>query len=1054
MNELEKKVNDRHEESMEFAEMAFSARRRKEYSIYCKLIQKALNLEKAAARSLEERVDVEPSRSVLYQSAAYLALNLDAFDEAEQLVKEAMQGKPPVEIAEELKQMQQALARKKQIRKNVLQTAEGFLEMADETNIDDEALTQALEAAFRGFDSFSAGNIDSLLNRIAVEVSFRGKHKVNAPDYQIFDREDITDRWTVDTDRAPWSFWKFYKEYLHGKNMPVPVIKKLDQLTDDILTRLGNPAAGGSWDKRGMIVGDVQSGKTGNYIGLINKAADAGYRIIIVLSGLYENLRKQTQLRVDEGFTGKFSQSQTVTGTGVYRKSNLPPVHTITHSGSDGDIKMRTLRNNPLNTNDYYALVIKKNPTVLKSLLSWFVNSPNAVENNGSLIIRNIPVLVIDDEADYASLNISKDSASTINACIRALLGLFDQSAFIGYTATPFANVFIDDINQTAENTLDIGGKKIKLCEDLFPRDFIINLPPPSNYIGYQKVFRTTLEDPESETEGNQLSFVNFIEADSPEIPADHRKNDDLPEAIPHSLKRAVCCFILVCAIRMARGQERDHNSMLVHISWYIRWINKIAELTNDYLTELRNLIRYDESFLSVLHDIWLAEFAGKSEAIMAGLGYDDPRVMENSWNEIIPYLSFAAEKIEVRAVHGPQKGLSYTNTAPLDYEEHPDGLWVIAVGGNKLSRGLTLESLSISYFLRATRFYDTLLQMGRWFGYRPGYADLCRLFTTEDLVLWYQYIAKAAEDLKDQFDIMELAERKPRNYGLKVWKAPGKILLVSSPAKTRSGTDLDLSYSGELLETYLLSKSPQILQKNLDTAASLMAALGQPSGITRQGQHLIWENAELSVVDGFINNYSTGQANISPAYLRAYFAAQAAKNNLTNWTIVLISNSNDENPHLFDVNGADVAVGRTRRQERSFKDKDGKEYTRQDTYWIRKSHIISPPHEYLDMDDQDSRFTEAKRAAAEVNTKAVGKFVRKYRGAKNALLLIYILDPAGFGGTDVPATGYAISLPVVTGDEPISYLANPQFVKEINELFHQPDDAGEELPDDEEEAK
>ncbi|HWZ15428.1 MAG TPA: Z1 domain-containing protein [Mucilaginibacter sp.] len=1048
MNELENKVNSRHGESMEFAEMAFFAKRRNEFYNYWKFIQKALNLEKAAARALANMHEAEPSRSVLYQSAAYLALSLDSFEEAEKLLAEALDGSPPAEIRAEIDGLLGTIARKKRIRKKVLHDAQGFLELADEEPVDDTSLRRALYSSFRGIENFYPDeNIEDLLNRIALEVTFERINKVNVPDYQIFDSISLTDHWASQRVSQEGDFWDSYKAFLCDKEIALPTIKKLDLLTTDILNRLGNPSQAGSWDKRGMIVGDVQSGKTSNYIGLINKAADAGYRIIIVLSGLYETLRVQTQQRIDEGFTGHHSMTDKpgLIGSGKYRKTTMPPVHPITHSGDDGDLKLRNLRNHPLNTNDYYALVIKKNPTVLRSLLTWFCNSVNAEKDGDTLLIRNIPLLVIDDEADYASLNISKDFVSTINGQIRALLGLFDQSAFVGYTATPFANIFITDINQTRDKTITVNGNRIRLGEELFPKDFIINIPPPSNYIGYTKVFGTDLDDADEGDE--KLLTVSIIAGDDVYIPRNHRKNDELPSGIPDDLKTAVCCFVIVCACRMARGQEKDDSSMLVHVSWYVRWINHIAGLVNDYLEEVRNLIRYDTNgeFVDRLQQIWSAEFSGKSDAVMQQMGYSDPRVMEHTWEEISQYLSAAAEKIEVRAVHGPQKGLSYENTQPLNYEDYENGLWVIAVGGNKLSRGLTLEGLSISYFLRATKFYDTLLQMGRWFGYRPGYADLCRLFTTGELILWYQYIAGATEELKEQFDVMELAERTPENYGLKVKKTPGKMLMISSAIKTRGATDLEMSFSGELLETYILSKSPAILSANLFTAGKLLNSLGLPSGKKRQGQSLIWENVHVDLVDRFLVDYKTSQANIYPQFLRGYFALQATKGKLINWTVVFISSSEDDSPYQFDTDDGPFLIGRTERKQRVFEDAEGREFTDPELYWIRKSHIISPPHEYLDMDADDRRLLEAKNEAEANATRSVGKYVRKYRGASYGLLIVYVLHPDGFGGTDdLPAIGYAISLPVIDKDESVSYMVNQQYIDELTAMFGAPEDAQE----------
>jgi len=1049
MNEHIRKVNIWHEEAMDFAEMAFFANRRNEQFNYWKYIQRALNYEKAAARLLKNS-DVVLSRSVLYQGAVKLALNLDDFNEAEKLIKEAFQGDLVTEIKEDLEKEQVQLKDRERIRNKVATVAQGFLE--DEEEMQPEKIVRALNAAISGAETFfGTEKLNALLNRLALQASLESKNMISNPAYQIFENQQPDTAWIEERKtKIKWSFWPAYKKHLDQRGIAATTITKLDHLTDDILNRIGDPLKPGVWDKRGMVVGDVQSGKTSNYIGLINKAADAGFRIIVILTGLYENLRQQTQYRVDEGFSGVSSVpgSSNIIGVGKYRESI--PVHPITHTGDNGDLRSATLRNLPLNTNDYYAIVIKKNPTVLKNLLAWL--HARGTEAGDYRVIKNIPLLVIDDEADYASINVDKEFVSRINGYIRATLGLFEQSAFIGYTATPFANIFISDRNQTAGNDIFIQEKRFKLGEDLFPKDFIINIPPPSNYIGYTKVFNTALDDNPDE---DMLPMVNIIDDFEPYIPQRHLKNDPLPVALPPSLQYAIQCFIIVCAIRAARGNAREHNSMLVHVSWYIDWINETAKLINEYLQPLKDKLRYDQNgtITEMLKKVWEQEFEGRTTKVAAKLDYEDPRLIEHSWDEIFPFLSEAAEKIEVRAVHGPKKGISYEHVEPLNYNQHPSGLSVIAVGGNKLSRGLTLEGLSISYFLRATKFYDTLLQMGRWFGYRPGYADICRVFTTNELVKWYQYIGNATEELKEQFDIMDLAERTPNNFGLKVKSAPG-ILMISAAAKIKGATNLNLSYSGQLLETYILSKSPDIIRRNLNAVKNLINKLGTSSGKVRQGQHYIWENIPYTTIDGFLENYVTQQQNIRPDFVRAYISRQQKHRHLINWTVVLIDNSVDKSPYELRTENQTIQVGKTERKEAG-KEKDGVYLTDPDNYIIRKSHIISPPHEYLDIDETDERYAKAKEETIQKSKSGaapknpVGKYIRKYRGAENALLLIYLLDPAGFGGSsDLPATGYAISLPEIEGDDTLPYMVNDVY---LNELFSYPEDA-EEDPENESE--
>lgn len=1039
MNEIEKKINNWHEEAMELAEMAFFAKRREELSNYWKLIQRALNYEKAAAKLMEQLTNVEPSRSVLYQGAIHFAINMDYFDEARVLLKEAFAGNPPKKIKLELEELKKEVETRERIKNMVLASAQSFIEYQQE-DLGPMDIERALTAAISGSESFfGSEKVDQLLNKLILEVTLKSKNLVSNPDYQIFENIAPAKKW-LEERNIDWIFWEGYRKMLNEKGLASTTVAKLDMLTGDILNLIGDPCRGGVWDKRGMIVGDVQSGKTSNYVGLINKAADAGFKIIIVLTGLYENLRQQTQERLDEGFAGRSSNPEKDSGKpiGVGRHRIAMPVQPITHSGEQGDIRKANLKNLSLETNDYYVIAVKKNPAVLKSLLSWLHN--RGEEDGDFKIIRNIPLLMIDDEADYASINVDKNFVSKINASIRAVLALFEQSAFIGYTATPFANVFISDPNNTTGRDINIGGKRFRLGKDLFPEDFIINIPPPSNYIGYNKVFNVELSDEEK----RGMEMINIIEDYSNSIPDKHKMSDSLPTELPNSLKRAVDCFILACAIRGARGQEHEHNSMLVHVSWFVNWINCMAGLVDEYLMECKDAIRYDINgqYISYLRILWEEEFSSKTLSIAEGLSYYDPRIIEHKWDEILTYIPVTSEKIEVRAVHGKKKGDNFRDIRPLDYRDYPHGLSVIAVGGNKLSRGLTLEGLSISYFLRATKFYDTLLQMGRWFGYRPGYVDVCRLFTTRELITWYRYIAGATEELKEQFDIMDLADRNPGNFGLKVKSAPG-MLMISSAAKIKGAVDLSLSLSGQLLETYIINKDEQCRKANLSAVNVLINRLGETSGKTRQGQSLIWENVKFDPIDDFLSSYLTKQQNIHPNTVRGYIGRQLGAGHLKDWTVVLINSSTSNSSYI--IGGHQILL--TLRSQEN-KNNGGVGLDDSLDYIIRKSHILSPPHEFLDMDPTDSRYVLAMDETIKASkskktpTNPVGKYVRKHRGADRALLIIYPLDPSGFddfGG--IPAIGYAISLPEVEGDIGFPYKVNERF---LSEMFDIPEDVEE----------
>ncbi len=340
-------------------------------------------------------------------------------------------------------------------------------------------INSAIENVTKIFPSVSAEK-ENLFKFLEAQFS------VFSDNYQILTDPDTYVPW-IKNKKAEirGEFWKRYEMYLQRKLEP-STLNKLDNLTDDILDRLIDPSTVGPWDKRGMVVGQVQSGKTGNYIGLINKAADAGFKIIVVLTGMHDSLRSQTQIRIDEGFLGfntqtamNFSNAGNRIGVGNYNK-NLP-AHSLTTSHLNGDFKMPTAQGSGVSIrgSDPIVIVTKKNGSILKNLISWLAVRGDK-KPDGKITISDLPLLVIDDEADNASINVNPKKVSTINGCIRALLSLFEQSAYVGYTATPFANIFIPMLKDKDIKGVDINIKdyEFTLGQDLFPQDFIINIPP------------------------------------------------------------------------------------------------------------------------------------------------------------------------------------------------------------------------------------------------------------------------------------------------------------------------------------------------------------------------------------------------------------------------------------------------------------------------------------------------------------------------------------------------------------------------------------------------
>lgn len=862
----------------------------------------------------------------------------------------------------------------------------------------EETVSQVLQ-----IPTFSELERDQLIREI------ESIYSVRVEDYRIIEREERRTPW-LNSKRAEtdWNFWSRYRSYLQDeKNFAPDTLNKLDRITDRVLDSLFDPTANIEIDKKGLVVGQVQSGKTSNYTGLICKAADAGYKLIIVLAGIHNNLRSQTQLRLDEGFLGfdtqhtrAFNQNNIRIGVGRINRTSV--AHSLTSSLDNGDFTQGAANSSGFNfdTNEPIIAVVKKNPHVLRRLHQWLL-AQAVQEVDGQRKIRNKSLLLIDDEADNASINISNDPErrSSINGWITQIIGLFGKSGYVGYTATPFANIFIP-IEE----------------DNLFPRDFIINIPAPSNYIGPERVFGLQLMEDGDESV-NVLPIVNRIDDYIHFVPDRHSQHYQLPSSIPESLKKAIRCFILTCASRRLRGQTNLHNSMLVHVSRFQRWQDHITELIQNQFDYYRMGI--NQSDAAVLEEFRIT-FEEDSEGyrsyvtvsnqiINSPLSEVDPNIQVHSWEEVLPHLNDAASRIEVRAIHGGSR-------EALDYYDHRDGLSVIAVGGNKLSRGLTLEGLSVSYYLRSSRMYDTLMQMGRWFGYRPGYVDLCRLFTSRELNEWFCQITHASEELREEFDYMsEVAGSTPEQYALKVRTFPG-TLLVSSLTKLRQAVYFDLSYSGKLVQTTVLYPRENEVLQNFNIFLNFINHLGEPfeqNGVLR----FLNVSSDL-LIDFFIAQFKfhPDLRTINVSLLKKYITDCCRNDELTNWTIAVFS-SQDRNVITYPliVSDSPFSIGLTKRTP-----EENTNPIQDNLYLINNSQVISPRHEFIDLDDLPDSPT--------------GRRVRNMRNPQNGLLMIYLLDPSHINADhNIPIVAFAFSFPNSPSNVRVRYAAHSQLIEYLD---------------------
>lgn len=825
--------------------------------------------------------------------------------------------------------------------------------------------------------------------------------------YNTIKSEEVKNRnwWTELKDDTSFHkyYWTRYYDCLSSKPGWSSVsVTDLDKSTDEVMNALANPRTGKEDEKRGLVYGDVQSGKTAHYIGIINKAYSAGYKIIIVLTGMQNSLRSQTQSRIDEEVLGYETSSELVSqfmksGTEEAIQNSIGVANVM--SNSDVGIILQSLTNRDemgdfnrnLKNGSFippYIIVTKKIRKPLQNIQNFLSSSTIAESENGKNVIpAKYPALIIDDEADQASINTKdeKSAPTIINGLIRQIISIFKCKSYIGYTATPFANIFIP---HRAED--DTYGK------DLFPKDFIACAPRPNLYIGAQEFFG--LGD---DADVKPMPLWRPIDKGC-DFFAKGKDGEIIVSEIPDELKRAVKCFILSTAVRNLRGQRNKANTMLVHIIRFIDDQRLIKRKLDEYKNYLFDLIKYGDadirsSFKSLYTDDYVStaeELRKQFKKYMEGCTEVE---FKNVWNEITRIVK--NNELKVWTVNSQSKdGLIYKNHQGTPFN-------VIAVGGDKLSRGLTLEGLTISYFTRAAGTMDTLMQMGRWFGYRSGYLDLCRLFTTEELFNKFEIISYSVANLIAQFDDMNLLKSDPEHFGLKVAMDPS--ILISARNKMRTGSDYKSDFSGALTQTRLLDADPDIIASNYEAVDNLLSFLdqyrldipGKPSyaQYTQRAKKAdgktFWVSVPGQVVSRFFRQYHTSKSAVkaSSSHIADYIDEMLKCNGLINWTICLAGTNNlDKSSSVASRSAYPIKVhGIIRNKNRKDNDSFVDDVT-------RDLHVLtSSGDEELDysMDDLN-RANAIKVNLKNLNTVAVAKQVRmKIRDFKHGFLLLYPIE-------------------------------------------------------------
>lgn len=712
------------------------------------------------------------------------------------------------------------------------------------------------------------------------------------------------------------SYTRYVDDVLRGRNLSNESIVNMDKVTSSILDGMGDPLRTGH--TLGLLMGDVQAGKTLTFTGICHKAVDAGYRFIVVLTGTTNTLRVQTQNRLNADLIGQITQSNGQQ-TRIWDEKSVFNWNQLTTTAFDftaakadsqiavDDPKLVTLA------------VIKKNATVLRHMLKW-------LENTKELGVQRLPLLLVDDEADNASVNSKKEdeNPTKINELIRKILAFFDRTAYLAVTATPFANVFINP--QIDKKT----GKMIlkeKETMDLFPRDYIYALPPPKGYLGVERLFGELGEYEEDSLKYGALIPMRLedetdtaSEIEARKIYEGKIKKPDDVKKLPTSLVTAVLYFCCICVLKDIQETTRVTNtSMLVHIARFTRVQNHLANLIEDLLAEVKDLAEVfggrdclelqEDHHYQILESLW-------NEGCGNELWYDDPthgsrpktckELTGFDWHHVWQKrFGKVVSTIRVVLVNSEAK---QKNMASY-YEKNNARL--ITVGGDALSRGLTLEGLCVSYFSRRSPAYDTLLQMGRWFGYRESVRKFMKIWISDCIISSYEIIAEALGEFRSTLEDMRRKHRRPSDFGLRIRCAPANArMMITAANKRRSVKRIKawINLAGQDFQAATFPADETERQKNVQTISSFLKELGPirygkdvfPGGTG--GHDLVWVDVPATNVARLICNLNV------PSWSKGLEPIQAAKriearNEL--WTVRVISlNNEDRTDNIEDVFG------------------------------------------------------------------------------------------------------------------------------------------------------
>jgi hypothetical protein len=744
------------------------------------------------------------------------------------------------------------------------------------------AITQVLMKIGQSLDEAIAASEAPIHLQDQIREYIRGPVRIDPPD--ILELKPAGQLCVPLGEEAPQPYWNSLRAYLQTeRRRPRNVIDQLGTNSEELVCRLRRPQSADAFQVRGLVVGHIQSGKTAMMAALIARAADQGYRMFIVLAGFMNDLRSQTQRRLDQENAGGSDDMARDAPLVVHDPGVMPWIR-LTNSGLEGEFKPGTVQMDP-NPQTPKLIVSKKIPRVLQKLTGWLGGSP--------IPLGNLPALIIDDEADQGSIDTNYGKVDQFgdpldptktNQAIREILQVFPKCAYVGFTATPFANVLID----------------VTVEDDLYPRDFIASLPEPDGYFGTRQLFGLGMTPSDLTTELPEPPRLDAIR----NIPHDQL---DLLDQLsygaecPDILTDALLAWLLSCCARLARGHEREHFTMLIHPSQRTADHDVFASVIGEEVEFLRAATARPARFpdlLSRAQSIWEDDFMRVSRS--------QPDVLVHKFADVWRFARSVAETIEVKVLNVTSADeLDYTGTAKR----------YVVIGGNRLSRGLTLEGLSVSMFTRNANTYDTLLQMGRWFGFRPGYYDLTRIYVEDGMAGHFADLARVELELRGDLRKYARQPNPPTPRELAPMIRAHSSMAVTSRLKMGAGRAIRISFQNETKQTVNFpTESRAALEGNIDAARTLLRQLGRPAiSVSREGMH-VWKDVPAQRILDFIRSYTfgSGATEVNRANLSAYIQRQNERGELRRWDIVVPRGSPERPPFSWTEEVSSRRVERT----------------------------------------------------------------------------------------------------------------------------------------------